>query len=99
MRTEAELRAALATLERACAHMPLGSGAESVLAGEIAAIRWVLGEEVLAGNTLEETLPQMRAMFEELDTTDDPVIVQFRRGLHDAARAAGLSVSGCDEAS
>lgn len=66
MRTQAEIRRALATLEKAVAFFPEGTTEGDVMAGEIAGLRYALGDE-RTEPSLEDTLPKMQEILNELD--------------------------------
>jgi hypothetical protein len=71
MRPEPELRAALATLERVAGHMRPGTPEHSVIAGEVAALRYALGNEVTAV-PLADLLAKWRKVFADADATPAP---------------------------
>lgn len=73
MRTPDEIRAAIEVLERTIVIFPPGSINYTSMAGEIAALRYVIGDERV-DPTLADTLPKMCQLFAEYDAAISPAV-------------------------
>lgn len=67
MRTDPNIRAAIALLERASETFPFSPLVRAALAGEAAALRYVLREELPGPGTLEELLAKYAKIFDDMD--------------------------------